>query len=381
MLPNAEVLSGLLGSLYSAAADANLWTPFLAQVAQSTNARSALLLMHNASQGGYTISSSWGVDPLSARLYHEHYSSMDVWATRGLCKPAGVVCNSEELCSREELKTTEIYNDFMRRFGMEYGMFSVIENAQSRWASISLFREDASNSFETSELELLQFLDPHLRRAFGLHFQLSNLKARSNGFEKALEMLQTGIVFFGNKGEVVFRNRSAASVFSQRDGLLETREGLKAERSNESSLLCKAILEAVSHSVGVGLSRESTLRITRRTRPALQVAISPLRDNAVNAQRPVAAVAFITDPLLRQRPTHDILHALFGLTPAECRVALLLGEGRSPRETSQILGVTFSTVRTQIRSIFSKMNVKRQGELVRILLSYGGATVSTNTDR
>jgi len=64
----------------------------------------------------------------------------------------------------------------------------------------------------------------------------------------------------------------------------------------------------------------------------------------------------------------DILRTLFGLTPAECRVALLLGVGHSPQEIAQTIGVSFETVRSHIKSIFSKTNVKRQGELIRLLL-------------
>jgi DNA-binding CsgD family transcriptional regulator/PAS domain-containing protein len=375
MLPSKQELSQLLGSLYDAAADADLWTPFLQELAQSTRARSALLLMHDANQGVYTISRSWAVDPLAARLYQEHYSSLDVWAQRGLAKPAGVVCKSEELCSREEIRTTEIYNDLMTRYGMDYGMFGVIENSRSRWASVSLFRDESGSAFQDSELEVLKFLDPHMRRAFNLHFQFSGLKALAAGFEKALDILPTGIIFFGAKGRIVFMNRSASAVVNQRDGLLATGEGLRAERPSESASLTKTILEAVSPSNGIGLLGEGTVQVSRRTRPALQIVVSPLRDKAIDSSGPVSAVAFVIDPLQRQRPAQDILRTLFGLSPAECRVALLLGDGRSPREISQTIGVSFNTVRSQMKSIFAKTGAKRQGELIRLLLNYSGPAI------
>jgi DNA-binding CsgD family transcriptional regulator len=54
----------------------------------------------------------------------------------------------------------------------------------------------------------------------------------------------------------------------------------------------------------------------------------------------------------------DILRTLFGLTPAECRVALLLADGRIPREIAQTVGVSFETVRSQIKSVFAKTNAK-----------------------
>ena len=53
---------------------------------------------------------------------------------------------------------------------------------------------------------------------------------------------------------------------------------------------------------------------------------------------------------------------------AEFRVALLLADGRAPREIAESVGVSFETVRPQIKSVFAKANVKRQGELIRLLL-------------
>jgi DNA-binding CsgD family transcriptional regulator len=372
MLPSQQALSDLLGTLYDAAADPNLWTPFLEQLAQSTKARSALLLMHNSSQGVYTVSRSWAVDPLATRLYQEHFSSRDVWAHRGLAKPAGVVCNSEELSPRVEIETTEIYNDLYIPFGMNYGMFGVIENSPSRWASVSLFRDESGSAFQTSELEILKFLDPHMRRAFNLHFHFSELKARSSGLEKALDMLPTGLIFFGADGRIVFMNRSASAIVSRGDGLLATHNGLKAERASESSLLTKTVQDAVSMSNGVSIFGEGIVRVSRRTKPALQIAVSPIRDKSIDTSQPINAVAFVIDPTQRKCPTQDILRTLFGLAPAECRVALLLGDGRSPREISQTVGVSFNTVRSQMKSIFAKTGVRRQSELVRLLLNNSG---------
>jgi DNA-binding CsgD family transcriptional regulator len=254
-------------------------------------------------------------------------------------------------------------------------MFGVIENSPHRWASVSLFRNESNSEFQLGDLEILQFLTPHIRRAFKLHFQFSELKAKPANFEAAMDMLPTGVVFLGARAEVVYMNRSASTLTSQSDGLLATREGLKAARLGESSLLTKTILEAVSRSNGLGLSSQGSVQVSRRTGPPLQIVVSPIRDNAIDTAQYVAAVAFIIDPLQRQRLAPDILRIRFGLTPAECRVALLLGDGRSPREISQTIGVTFNTVRSQMKSIFAKTGVKRQGELIRLLLSLSGLAI------
>jgi DNA-binding CsgD family transcriptional regulator len=97
--------------------------------------------------------------------------------------------------------------------------------------------------------------------------------------------------------------------------------------------------------------------------------VSPIRNSALQLSRTVAAVAFLIDPVRRDRPNSEVLRAMFGLTPAECRVALLLADGHTPRLIAQMVGVTDNTVRSQIKSIYSKTAVRRQSELVRLLLS------------
>ena len=94
-----QTLSKLLGTLYDAAAD-----PPLCGIHSLNSLRivlvpeSAGLAMLDVGQEVFTISRSWEVDPEATRLYQEHYGPIDVWAQRGLSKPAGYVCNSEALC-------------------------------------------------------------------------------------------------------------------------------------------------------------------------------------------------------------------------------------------------------------------------------------------
>jgi DNA-binding CsgD family transcriptional regulator/PAS domain-containing protein len=375
MLPSSEVLSELLDGLYAAAADPALWDSFLQELAHNTRASSAALLMYDASQEVYALSSSFKLDPEGARLYQQYYGSMDIWAQRGLTRSTGFVCNSEALIPLAEMAATEIYNDFMIRFDVEHAMFGVVENTGARLASVSLYRSSSSSEFHGSEQEILHFLLPHLQRAFKLHFQFSALKAQQAGLEAALDMLPTGVILLGAKSEVVLMNRSAAALVAEKDGLLATRDGLRAEQPMESALLAKAIQRATLESKRNELCVGGTVLVSRRDRSPLQVLISPIRNSTISTiytAQPIAAIAFVIDPTRQQRPTHNILRGLFGLTPAECRVALLLGDGHAPKVIAGMVGVSVETVRSQIKSIFAKTNVKRQSALIRILMNNSG---------
>jgi DNA-binding CsgD family transcriptional regulator len=62
---------------------------------------------------------------------------------------------------------------------------------------------------------------------------------------------------------------------------------------------------------------------------------------------------------------------VFGLSPAEARVAAALMMGKSLADIAAAFGVQITTVRTQLRSILRKVGVKRQFDLVHILSGTG----------
>ena len=70
---------------------------------------------------------------------------------------------------------------------------------------------------------------------------------------------------------------------------------------------------------------------------------------------------------------------LFGLTTAESMIAARCAAGVEPRDLAQELGISRLTLRTHLRSIFRKTGVKRQVELVILLLRSVAAAVADRT--
>ncbi|MEQ8558600.1 MAG: alpha/beta hydrolase [Henriciella sp.] len=65
------------------------------------------------------------------------------------------------------------------------------------------------------------------------------------------------------------------------------------------------------------------------------------------------------------------LMAAYGLSQAELDVALRLARGEAPETIARDRGAKVATVRTQIRAILSKLDVKTVTDAVRVLTSYG----------
>lgn len=65
----------------------------------------------------------------------------------------------------------------------------------------------------------------------------------------------------------------------------------------------------------------------------------------------------------------ELLQKAHGLTPAEARVAIILLEGSSAREVADCLGVSFNTVRTQIKEVYAKLGVDSRARFVKLMLA------------
>jgi DNA-binding CsgD family transcriptional regulator len=109
--------------------------------------------------------------------------------------------------------------------------------------------------------------------------------------------------------------------------------------------------------------------ISRRNKPALHLMVSPARGLDMARNGVVRAIVFVTDPAEKVRPLPETLQQRYGLTPAECRLAILLADGRTLNQISETLGVSRNTLKSQLSSIYGKMGTSRQSDLVRMLLN------------
>lgn len=77
--------------------------------------------------------------------------------------------------------------------------------------------------------------------------------------------------------------------------------------------------------------------------------------------------------LRRERAILNAVSAGFPLSPAEARVAALLGGPLSLAEIGQQLHITENTVKTHTKNIYTKLGVHRRAEAIRLLANGGSA--------
>jgi DNA-binding CsgD family transcriptional regulator len=132
----------------------------------------------------------------------------------------------------------------------------------------------------------------------------------------------------------------------------------------------RRLSEAAQLADGAASSARATVRLAMPAR-GMQVALSlcTLPWSAAGGWWPAFVLVRVHDPAQRTEVDRELLCGLYGLTPAEARVAALLVEGHAPKQIAQRSGVTLGTVRAQLKAAFVKTGTCRQADLVRQITS------------
>ncbi|MDY0065698.1 MAG: LuxR C-terminal-related transcriptional regulator, partial [Steroidobacteraceae bacterium] len=361
-----EAFGELLAALYCAAATANGWPQVLEALRSCFRARTATLfirlaaafdpgLMLTASQalpGGFKAGPSRGAaGSLLVALAPDQ------------------VMTNRDLLPDDQWRASDFYHAQCRPFGMFHFMGVNIGVLDGAVYPFWLGRSEQDGPFSEAERLLCKQLLPHLRRALELQLNRERDRAVQGLYGQALADLMVGLVVLDAHGRVLERNVVAESILGLQDGLRLVDERLEAayapDRTKLQQLLRKQLCAGPD---GPSLAAISIGRPSGKSRWSLLA--HPIRPGDWRGGSGQPAIAlFLRDVEGRTNPHVDLVQGLFQLTGREALLAIHLANGLSVEEAARALGVRLTTVRAHLRSMYSKIGVRRQAELVRLILN------------
>lgn len=187
---------------------------------------------------------------------------------------------------------------------------------------------------------------------------------------EALEHLPFGVIAINGQGKVCYLSSSAAEILRQDDGLALRADSLRVASRNEFARFSELVSSALG-GCDAGTDRCGALAISRPSgsRPYVLQIFARAPDRTRGTSPTSGAVVFVHDPESRAGLDREWLRRLYGLTPAEAKMAGLLTLGLSPATAARELGITINTARTHLKHLYGKTGTNRQSELVRLLVS------------
>jgi DNA-binding CsgD family transcriptional regulator len=234
---------------------------------------------------------------------------------------------------------------------------------------LEVMRPRGWGRFEHGDIECCRLMLPHLQRVLRTQHRLAELEVERDAAFDALDHLPWGVVLVDQHGNRLVANRRAQEILMAGDGLMAHGDSLRAELADETARLDR-VLSRVLKGGDQAPSAGGTLSITRPSGAhPLSVLVVPLRTKAeILGDRVPAAAIFLSDPDLRPDSNEQHLRELYTLTVVEARLAAWLSQGKSVEEAAAAMGVTVNTARAYLKRIYNKTGVRRQSELVRLLL-------------
>lgn len=357
-------LCALVGALYETAFDPSNWELALERMAAMMGASAAIMMLADTSRPGATAVYQIGNDPAAIAQYNETWSTIDPLVSRVPYSPLGtwVVDRSD---TRYASAIEQAYHhDFLERNGVSSVEAVLLARDSERVATVSIQRTTPVSENERNIYQRrMEPVMPHLKRAAQLHFELEALHLRERILDSSLNALRLPIAVVNSDCGIILMNRRAEQLLTDPSATLCVRNRRLIPQSSRPAF------EAAVHRACGNFAVGNTVRLScSLDRKPYGVGIVPLGNMApaLGGRIGHAALLMMYAAHPASRDDTTFLAGLFGLTPGEARLAILLLSGLSAREAAELLEVEISTVRTHLKAIFAKTGCHSQGSFLKV---------------
>lgn len=360
--------------IYAAALEPARWPGVLAAIAGAVNSPGAVLQVHSRAGGAVLFAAVGGIEEAALAEYARDWAAHDPRLAAGLSGRVGETIDALEHLDVAGFRDSPIYHEFLGPLGLGATLGAIVHADREIFAAASAQRALRPPGFDAEEKRHFAALVPHLGRAVKIGHELGAAAAARRAFGAALDRLPRGVLLVDARSGLRYANRYAEEVLATGDGLRVECGRLVAATPEATAALRRLVGGAADPTACGGAAAGGCLALARPSlRRPLELLVAPLTPElAPIAAGRAAAALFLVDPERQLELPVVVLRQLYGLTPAEARLAALVGEGLGLPEVAARLGVRRETAKSNLRSIFAKTGTRRQAELVRLLLTGPG---------
>ncbi|HEY1258025.1 MAG TPA: helix-turn-helix transcriptional regulator [Stellaceae bacterium] len=354
----------VLDLVYDAAVEPALWPEALSRVAVMSNAVGALVVQDDFARPERSFLLPGRLDSELYENYVDEYMAANPWAIAATHIPPGEVVSIAGLVPAGVLMRTRFYNDILRPQGILHCLVETALRTETGVLSVAVVRSPSAGPGDEEDRAEFARLSHHLARAARLAVRLGDVADRRSPLERALDALNRGIMLVDRTARLVWANQAGDRILAANDGLTLS-HGVVHGAS-------PAITRAIASLAADAAARRRGPAAIRAERPSLAEPYIVFAAPLGTAERwpaagQAATVLVVTDPDAQAPADEALLAAIYELTPAEARVAVIAAAGQSLAEAARALHVTQNTVHTHLQRVFRKMGVRRLAKLAQLV--------------
>ena len=349
------------GPLFEEAAlDPSKWLNALEEFARATGSSRAELI-GAGSQPGSSFSWVTSVDDRAMQDFfasggHSPETNFRIAADDG--RSVLQIADERRYDQAKQHLARDDFVDFCEQYGMVHGCQTVLLRERDGLIGMSVLRTRGEG--RTSENEQKIFADGAVAAARAVRLQRAVEEQGRHLLAGTFEAMATPCVLIDAFGPVRSVTSAAERFLTDQD-LIHVREGQLGSRD---PVLDSEMARAVRAAIAPVPARYARLVAGKATANPLVIEIFALARAAWSLPFAISVLAVIRSPGKLPLDAAQRLIRAFELTPAEADVALLLCQGRPRDEIAAHRGVSSETLRSQLRSIYSKLGCNREAELI-----------------
>jgi len=369
-------LEDIVDKIYSAVDDCILWNDVAGDIAHVAGAVSCSLQVRSGA--GAKIIGAAGYKEFDAKVYEQQYARQDIRAQVLMGLPSDEVHLLHHYMPQERFVRSSYYNEFFRRITEGYwsaATWITLDRGIGIGLGIGIHRSRGADPEDCAQVEILSSLSPHLRRAGRLHMKLNDIRTRVSQLSDALDHMIQPAILADSEGRVVIANEAAGRLFDPAHVLGVDPSGKIVTCSAKATKQLWEAIEAAARPANQADARQASDIIVNSDdqTPRISLSVLPLQRREAISQSGLVggSIMILAREFVTGAVSVEALRSAFNLSPAEARLIGLLATGASLRQASQIVGVSYSTVMSQIKSCFQKTSTHRQAELVALAVRLG----------
>jgi DNA-binding CsgD family transcriptional regulator len=372
-MSQSQGLLKTIEAIYDAGTDHERWPNALGLLSELVGGQFCDLVVVDHRNRIVTEAASRPDPELLLRNLSEDLLKENLWFQRRHLGHFNKTIVGEQLASPAEIKRTRFYAEGLKAVDLFHICAFAFWNRSGLSSHVNVVRSEKQSSFGQHEVDLMDLMAPHVSRATRITVLLQGVNLYAAGLETATDQLTFGLLLIDETSRVLFANAKAERLL--RDGRFTY---LRDSRLVGATGAAQQSLSAFLNRLAL-LHEAAALHLTDADGHGLKLIGAPLperRQDFACVSPTARCVIFLFDDAANAPSPMRLIAQLYGLTPAECRLAEALLANQTLAEYGERIGVTRNTIKTELKSLFGKTGTARQSDLVRQLAKLAAVTVT-----
>lgn len=365
---NNEKLAELIGCIYTAALDDQVWSHVLAMLAERLGCDQAAMRIMDLDDYHFVSQLTSDLDDDQTQAFSDHFAILSPYLsdmkTQGVGGDRMFVFNGRQVVHLEEAEAL---------LGQQpaAGIFGFVFRVNSHLLHLAVGGHQPLPDRDEA-MHVMSQLVGHFQQVFMIIKRIAELESRLDSMEQVLGRFSSGVILLDDKGQVSFMNRRARELIAGMRGLNMVANQLVGTSDSVTQKL-RQMISAVVEEGRNGGGQIGALNVPNHVAKVdLSIIAVPLHAHIKGLQEGgerIQAALLVGSSRFASGLSAEVLQLLFNLTGAEARLSLALAMGVSVEQYCDDNSIRANTARGYLKSIFQKTETNRQQELISLLRS------------